>query len=234
MAVCKNCLPQGPLKFCSVCGEPFVTKRITIDSILHEVFHTLIHFDKGFLYTLKELIIHPGLMQRKYVQGQRTKNQKPFSMFFVCATLYGIAMYFIRMGVGRAEGSSEEVRMHFYRNYFVFMQTALIPVYVFIYWLLFKSKSFNYAEAFISFLYSLCLILILLIPINMVNLIPGHIDERLVEIPVILIYLGWTNLNYFSNHNSLIVIVKSIVLLLLVEFISNSFIDMIVERKFSF
>ena len=230
--ICRNCNQESENKYCSNCGSAMAVRRLTISSVTHEVLHTFSHFDKGFLYTLAELLKHPGLMQKKYVEGYRSGYQKPFSMFFVCATIYGIAMYFIINPSAQYNlQNNGEIKMHFYRHYFVFLQAILLPLYVLIYWILFRSKDFNYAEAFVSFLYSLSFLLLLLIPLNMVNLLPFEISEKYIEIPAVAVYLIWTNLNYFKLRNTFFTIFKTIVLLLLVEFISNSCIDYIVGHK---
>ena len=232
MKVCKNCLNEGENNYCNVCGSAYEVKRITLGNILNEVLHTFSHFDKGFLYSLKQLTLHPGSMQRKYLDGQRTRNQKPFAMFFFCATLYGLAEYFIiSPGINKDEHDLNQATIYFYRHYFIFLQTALTPVYTLIFWLLFKSKEFNYAEALVTFLYSMCYLLLLLIPINMVNLIPGHINEQLIEIPLLSLYLIWTNLNFFKNKKAFWVIMKSIILLITVEYISNQLMHFIIINK---
>ena len=231
MKTCKNCFATGNGNYCNNCGSIYLVKRISLSSITKEMVHTFSHFDKGFLFTLKQLLVRPGTMQRDYLDGQRSKNQKPFAMFFLCATLYGIAEYFIlKPSAGSLNSENDRERMEFYRHYFIFLQSILVPVYAFILWILFKKKNFNYAEALVTLLYSLCIMLLLLIPINMVNLIPGHIAIPFIEIPLLSCYLIWTNINFFVEVNKLVIILKTILLLLFVEWISNSVMDFIISR----
>ena len=72
---CKNCGHNGNGKFCAACGQKLHIERIKLSAVLHDVIHSYTHFDKGFLYTLKELAIHPGTLQRNFLAGHRVKNQ---------------------------------------------------------------------------------------------------------------------------------------------------------------
>jgi hypothetical protein len=62
---CQNCGYEGAGQFCQEYGQSFSTHRITLLYLLHEVFHLFTHVEKGFLYTLRELLLRPGHMQRR-------------------------------------------------------------------------------------------------------------------------------------------------------------------------
>src|SRR5215210_6216587 len=98
---CKSCGYSGYGNYCSHCGQPYETRRITLRGLLHDVFHFFTHLDKGFAYTLKQLIIAPGKMQRDYIEGDRARHQKPFSMFFICATITALLRYWINLALMR-------------------------------------------------------------------------------------------------------------------------------------
>ena len=215
MAICKNCGHQGTGKYCSECAQPYEVRRITIGTIVHEVTHLFTHLDKGFLYTLRELAIHPGSMQKNYLNGARSRYQKPFSVFFICATLAGLAIYLMTQPSSSAGSTPyDEMRIHFYRHYYVIMQTAMTPFYALVIWLLFGSKQLNYAETLVLFVYSSSFVLLLVIPVNAINLLPEHIETWYVEIPLLAGYITWTNLNFFNKQPKWLVIIKSVISLL--------------------
>jgi hypothetical protein len=93
VVVCKSCSSQGTGNYCGNCGAKYETKRITLSGLLHEVLHFFTHFDKGFPFTLKQLLIEPGVPQKQYVEGARSLYQKQFSMFFICASISALALY---------------------------------------------------------------------------------------------------------------------------------------------
>jgi hypothetical protein len=229
MVICKNCGHQGTGKYCSECGQPYEVKRITVGTIIHEVTHLFTHLDKGFLYTLKQLAIHPGWMQRNYLDGERSKHQKPFSVFFICATLAGLGIYLMTKPSSSESSPFDEMRIHFYRHYYVIMQTAMTPFYALVVWLFFGSKKLNYAETLVLFAYSSSFVLLLVILTNAINLIPGHIETWYVEIPVLAGYITWTNLNFFNTQPKWLVIIKSVFSILICWFASYFITDLVIR-----
>lgn len=214
MSTCANCGYEGAGKYCSQCGRAYTVKRMTVGSILHEVTHTFTHFEKGFVYTFKQLATRPGRMQKDFLAGHRDKHQKPFSMFFVCATLAGLAIYW-SIKPSTQLTPIGEMTEEFSKHYFVLLQSALIPFNAFMIWLLFRTKDFNYAEALLLFVYTLAFILLLIIPVNLINFIPHHFDTMFAETPVMAGYIIWTNLRFFNTQPAWLVIIKSLALLLI-------------------
>lgn len=56
---CKNCNTIINSKFCPDCGQPASLKTIDGKYIIHEIEH-VVHFERGILYTIRELTINPG------------------------------------------------------------------------------------------------------------------------------------------------------------------------------
>src|SRR5215212_975070 len=126
MIICQNCGAEGDQMYCSSCGETLRAERISMHSLLDEVAHTFWHFEKGFLYTLKELLIHPGTTQRKYLSGIRLRYQKPFPLFAISVTFCAFALYFINRN---ALNQSDQF---FYNLFFFMVQAAMLPFFAFI------------------------------------------------------------------------------------------------------
>ena len=156
--------------------------------------------DKEFFYTLKNLAVHPGTMQKNYLQGERKTNQKPFPLFFICASVRAIILHFVNAVPHGHQNHFEIVRESFYKNYFVIFQSLLLPLYAFCTWLLFNSKGLNYAEALVLFMYALGFGLLVIIPINIVLYFFRWVNEQIIEVIVLGIYMVWTNLNFFNNE----------------------------------
>ena len=145
MIICQNCGHEGEFVYCSNCGQPLTAKRIDMTHLFHEVSHTFWHIEKGFLYTLKELATKPGTMQRIYLSAIRLHYQKPFPLFAISGSFCALALFFIYRN---APGQSEQ---YFYKNYYFLVQTAMLPFYAFITYILFKSPKLYYAEALVMF-----------------------------------------------------------------------------------
>jgi len=142
MQVCKHCHLSGEGKYCSHCGEIYQATPITISSILHEVLHTFTHTDKGILHTLKNLALHPGIMQRNYMEGERKINQKPFSLFFICGSMAAIVLHFMHVSSQGYQSTLDIAEVNFYRNYYVILQAVLLPYYTLLAWTIFLPQKF--------------------------------------------------------------------------------------------
>lgn len=58
---CKNCNHNFKGKFCNHCGQSADTHDINLHFLWHDIQHGLLHFDKGVLFTLKELFTSTGM-----------------------------------------------------------------------------------------------------------------------------------------------------------------------------
>jgi len=80
-------------KFCPNCGQPAVLKRIDAHYVAHEIEHVL-HFERGILYTIRELLTAPGLNVRNYISENRSRLVKPIIFVIVTSLLYSIISHF--------------------------------------------------------------------------------------------------------------------------------------------
>jgi hypothetical protein len=163
----------------------------------------------------------PGRMQKDYIDGNRSKYQKPFSMFFICGTLTALALYFIHKPTGANISHFEEVKEDFTRHYYVIVQSVLLPAYGFITWLLFRNNKINYAESLVLFAYTLSIMLLMVIFTNLFDLIIPNVPSPYYEIPPLFIYLLITNLNFFKSERRWSVLIKSFINILIGYFLSN-------------
>ncbi|UNK56500.1 DUF3667 domain-containing protein [Pseudoxanthomonas daejeonensis] len=87
---CANCgrAIDGPAqKFCPACGQATPAHRIDWHFMLHEFEHSVLHMDRGILYSLKELMLRPGRLMRDYLEGRRARQAKPFLLLMVMAAV---------------------------------------------------------------------------------------------------------------------------------------------------
>lgn len=223
MIVCQNCGYEGEHIYCSKCGQPLAMRRIELSHLFHEVAHTFWHLEKGFLFTLKELAVNPGTMQRKYLSGIRLCYQKPFPLFAISGTVCALALYFIY------KNAAGETIEHFYKHYYFLVQTAMLPFYALITFLLFKSPKLYYAEALVMNVYMLGFMSVFIVPINSLSfLLPNGIIS-LLEVIFLVSYNICTNLNFFKGKAIWWLVIKSIASIilsyLLFQLVSNLVMD---------
>ena len=73
--------------FCPACGQPTQAHRIDWHFLGHELEHSVLHMDRGILYSLKNLMLRPGRFIRDYLEGRRARHVKPFLLIMILAAL---------------------------------------------------------------------------------------------------------------------------------------------------
>lgn len=86
---CQNCNEEIALSFCGNCGQKKY-KRIDKKYIWDEIQYTILHTNKGFLYSVKNIFKNPGKTAKEYINGNRVNHYKPILLVFV---LSGIASF---------------------------------------------------------------------------------------------------------------------------------------------
>jgi hypothetical protein len=99
MIYCKSCANETQGNFCAHCGQPAKIKRIDAQYIIHEITHVL-HFDKGILYTIKELLVRPGHSVRTFIAEDRSRMVKPVIFIIVCSLIYTLTTHFFHIEDG--------------------------------------------------------------------------------------------------------------------------------------
>lgn len=84
---CKNCDHSVNLNYCPNCGQAVNLKRISGKYIIHEIEHVL-HFERGILFTIKELLINPGQNIKNYLTENRNRLVKPILFIIVTSLIY--------------------------------------------------------------------------------------------------------------------------------------------------
>jgi hypothetical protein len=171
-------------------------------------------------------------MQRTYLEGKRSIHQKPFSMFFICATITALCRYWIfsvMINFYHADINSEA---KFFHEYMVLTYISLTPIYALITYLLFFRTSNNIAEIGVMMLYTLSFIFLAAGVISLSKLIFPHLETRFIEFPLFTIYMTITLLNYFKTIPWWIVSLKSIILMT-VAFLLNGIVEDFVIRLIS-
>lgn len=88
--ICVNCQSQVAGNFCAECGRPKSLSRIDGKYVLSEIIR-VINFDKGILFTIKELLIRPGQNIRDFIQKDRNRLVKPVIFLILTSLIYTLA-----------------------------------------------------------------------------------------------------------------------------------------------
>ncbi|MFK7807804.1 MAG: DUF3667 domain-containing protein [Saprospiraceae bacterium] len=96
---CVKCNSKVETLFCSTCGHPQKLKRINSQFILSEI-GSVFNFQKGILFTIRELLIRPGASVRKYIHEDRKLLVKPISFIILCSLAYSVLQRYLQFEDG--------------------------------------------------------------------------------------------------------------------------------------
>ncbi len=169
---CANCarVTDGPeQKFCPACGQPTPVHRIDWHFLGHELEHSVLHMDRGVLYSLRELMLRPGHLMRGYLEGRRANRVKPLLLLMLSAAVVVLLGRYLLDGdlVGSAmQAGFSEVRTtqpdgkidpvfaantlatvkDWINAHLTAFTLVLLPFEAASFWLAFRGRGLNYPE----------------------------------------------------------------------------------------
>jgi hypothetical protein len=78
--VCLNCGTALIGEFCHACGQNGHVHK-TLTSIGHDLLHGVFHFEGKVWRTIPMLVLHPGKLTRRYIDGERARFVSPLALF---------------------------------------------------------------------------------------------------------------------------------------------------------
>ena len=152
--ICKNCNEPITGNFCNHCGQKKY-KRIDKKYIWDEIQYSVLHTNKGFLYSIKNILKNPGKTAKEFIEGNRVNHYKPILLAFV---LSGIATFITYKVLGFTEIMAAFYKernigtkviadiMTFFSSYTPLIMLSLIPFFALTTKIAFKKWGNNYYE----------------------------------------------------------------------------------------
>lgn len=80
---CLNCKTPLDLseKYCHYCGQLNSTKKITLSDFIEEFFSNFYAYDSKLRNSIVSIFTKPGILAKRYNEGQRTTYANPFRLF---------------------------------------------------------------------------------------------------------------------------------------------------------
>jgi hypothetical protein len=199
---CKSCNTELKLNFCPNCGQPTKLNRIDGQYILSEI-GSVLNFDKGILFTIRELLIRPGQSVRNFISEDRNRLVKPIIFIIITSLIYSLINHFFQIEDGYVK--YEEVKQSTTGYIFKWIQDhygyANIIMGIFIaFWtkLFFRKYNYNLFEILIL----LCFVMgIGMLIYSTFALVQGLIQIDLMQIAGVFgfIYSAWAIGQFFDK-----------------------------------
>jgi hypothetical protein len=198
-----------------------------------EVKYVVLHLNKGFLYSVKQLLTRPGDTVRDFLEGKRVNHYKPILLVFVLAGLNGFLSQYINCKGVMPEINNNPIAkelpkmMNWISSHYAVVELTLLPLYSLCSWFAFKKFGYNYIENIIINCFASSQRLILgLITIPILYLVDSEhlmVVSSLIALPIYGVTI-WLYLQLYKKE----VVGDVIVRLLLFGFLATvTFISMI-------
>lgn len=218
--VCLNCNNKLQGDFCSHCGQSAKTHRFTLKHVLtHGFLFALFHFNKGLLFSLKELFTRPGHSVREYINGKRVSHVNYFSLLLILLLVFSLVEHATPFHFSELVDDDKEIFDaidKLLKEYPKFVYIGIIPVYAVFSYLLFRKARLNYAENFVINSYKTAAGIVLnILFLSIVSFIKDISIIRKAD--TLLAWIGtgygtWFYYQYFSPfyNNKFLLLVKSL------------------------
>ncbi len=155
MAYCTNCKEDSPSEFCSFCGRNLVVQKIDKHYLAQE-FVKLTGYEKGFIFTAKELLLRPGKIIREYIHTDRNKITKPITFLILASLLYTVVTHFLKVetlqtNMIKATYNDSEafIVANWVKNNYGYANLLMLLPIAFCTKIIFSKKGYNFYETFV-------------------------------------------------------------------------------------
>ena len=203
---CKTCNTTINGNYCHNCGQALELKRIDRAYVLSEI-GSVINFDKGIFYTIRELLLRPGITIKDFITNDRNRLVKPLIFIIISSLIYTIFKEVLNFEDGYVNYSNDKkttvtILMEWIQNNYGY---ANILMGIFIaFWtkLLFKKYKYNFYEILIV----LCFVMgIGMLIYTVFGLLEAITQLKLLQIGGIIgfIYTSWAIGSFFDKKKKM-------------------------------
>ncbi|MGV7106091.1 DUF3667 domain-containing protein [Flavobacterium sp. U410] len=196
---CQNCGHTITGNYCSNCGQVVELHRIDKKYAIQE-FLNFIGYEKGFIFTCKELIIRPGKVISEYINQNRQKITKPITFIILTSVIYTFISHYLKteeihsnLSKSIYQDSSVYHIANWIQNNYGHANLIMILPITLCTKFIFRKYKYNFYETFvqISFIMGIGMLIFSLEPL--LNKFFPHtfmINETIVA-SIVFIYMGW-------------------------------------------
>ncbi len=209
---CLNCGEDilSDANFCTRCGQSIRTRRFSISAFLkRDLFQAIFSFEKGFFFSLWQLLRNPGKTVFEYMEGKRASHLSFGSFYMVLLGFLIFFTYFSELEmvdilkVGEEDKAGRET-LSFYEHNPKISNLVQIPLMAVFSWIFFWKAKLNFSEHLVLNVYRLSIELIFLILISILSLFMTSLYFQefgyFVAVGLSAIYALWLYVGFFGNY----------------------------------
>lgn len=196
------------------CEEEKKIERIDAKYISHEIQH-LLHFDRGFPFTFKELLIRPGKAVREYLRENREKYVKPIVFLVFSAVIYTFTIHLFHIdvvifnikGLGETRPLNSDLNISVINRWIDshLAYSALIIGFFMAIWtrIFFCKRDFNIFEIFVLLSYIFGVFFSVLLAFLLISKITGLLTITQIGIVLLQVYFVGAIGQFFGERKFL-------------------------------
>lgn len=164
---CIKCKSEFQGNYCSHCGHPKEIERIDGRYVLSEM-ASVLNFQKGIFFTIKELLIRPGQSIRTFISEDRNRLVKPIMFILITSLIYTLFVQifhfedgYINYNFDDWQGSSLGVIFQWVSNHYGYSNIIMALFIVLWIQVFFKKYKHNFFEILIlmCFIMGMCMLM---------------------------------------------------------------------------
>ncbi|SFU61787.1 Protein of unknown function [Pustulibacterium marinum] len=160
---CLNCQSVVVGNYCSNCGQAAKATKINNKYLFREVPEAIFNLEKGFWFTLWEIMKNPVKVTKAYLNGRRANYYKPISLLLLVVSAYFIVFKLIlpkgayleklasldsRYGSDAVANEAQAMIYDYMFGYPIFIYLVSLPIFAFGFYLAFKKYKYSFGEHF--------------------------------------------------------------------------------------
>lgn len=152
---CRNCNTPITENFCCHCGQPVKIDRVDWHYIVHEIQHVL-HFEKGIMRTVKELLCNPGPSIHAFITVDRSRLVKPVLFIVMTSLIYTTIEHLFHIEQGyiyidntNVKGSAISLIFDWFQNHYGYGNIIMSVFIAFWLKLIYRASDYNFFEILI-------------------------------------------------------------------------------------
>jgi hypothetical protein len=199
---CPHCSHPLDLIFCPSCGQAKAVQRINGRYLIDEL-GKLIQYERGILFTIRELSLRPGPAVRSYLKENRSKLVKPVFFILVTSLLYSFfneqfqVEEQIKVLLPKTNLTRDTLFNWVQANY---GYSNLIMGFFTAFWtrLFFKKYGYNYVEILVLLCYVSGIAMLIYALFGIVQGLSGNLEIMLFSSLTVFFYISWAVAQFFD------------------------------------
>ena len=236
---CKNCGNHFEGNYCNICQQSGETNRITWKELAHYLLRAFFHTNKGIIYTIKELVLHPGNTIRDYINGKRVLHFNPFLFLILTGGLSTLLYSSLNLNPPNEALELHKIEMinpmlaHKFFAAIGFNFVILLTITDFIFY---HKAGFNLPELIVSnafqagqiMIFSVIFLPLILVQDYLIGENASIFDIRSLEYLISVAFLFFTRYQFYKAKRNYYLITKIIIQLIIVYFVNDKIISYLI------